>query len=143
MSMSGNLRYMLSALAVGAAGAFLAVATYGFIASTAVSLDFAVSIGVLVAGGLMAYIGAGRKRIGFPIIGGLIAVIAAWTVVATLVFPTTTALWLGFASALAYSGLAIGALVLGELTTERVVHHLRVGEHAEAEEPVGHSGAAG
>ena len=37
--------------------------------------------------------------------------------------------------------LAIGGLVLGEVTTERVVHHLRVGEEAGAEEPAGHPGA--
>lgn len=139
--MSSSLRYSSLALAVGIAGAFLAVATYGFAAPIAVSLDFAVSIGVVVAGGLMVYEGMRRARIGFPIIGGLVAVVAAWTIVAALVFPTMTALWLGFASALAYCGLAIGGLVLGEVTTERVVHHLRVGEEAEAEEPAGHPGA--
>jgi len=139
--MSSSLRYSSLALAVGIAGAFLAVATYGFAASTAVTLDFALSIGMVVAGCLMVYVGMQRARIGFPIIGGLVAVIAAWTVVATLVFPTMTALWLGFASALGYCGLAIGGLALGEVTTERVVHHLRVGEQAEAEEPAGHRGA--
>lgn len=141
--MSKNLRYSGLALAVGAAGAFLAVATYAFAAATAVELAFAVSIGMVVAGGLMAYTRRGRAHIGFPIIGGLLSVVAAWTVVATLVFPTTTALWLGFASALAYCGLSIGALILGEVTTERVVHHLRVGDHAEAEEYGTHVHAAG
>ena len=141
--MSKALRYSALALAVGAAGAFLAVATYAFAASTAVELAFAVSIGMVVAGGLMAYTRRGRAHIVFPIIGGLLSVVAAWTVVATLVFPTSTALWLGFASALAYCGLAICALVLGEVTTERVVHHLRIGDHAEVEGPAAHVHAAG
>lgn len=140
--MSANLRYSSLALVAGIGGAFLAVATYAFAASTAVWLDFAVSAGMVVVGGLMVYEGIRRNRIGFPIIGGLAAIVASWTVVATLVFPITTALWLGFASALAYCGLAIGGLVLGELTTERVVHHLRVMEHAEGEKPAEHPGAA-
>lgn len=141
--MSKNLSYVALALGVGAAGAFLAVATYGFAAATAVELAFAVSIGVVVAGGLMAYTRRGRAHVGFPIVGGLLAVVGAWTIVATLVFPTPTALWLGFAGALAYCGLSIGALVLSEVTTERVVHHLRVGDHADAEAPRAHAHATG
>ncbi len=68
---------------------------------------------------------------------------AAWTVVATLVFPISIALWLGFAGALAYCGLSLGALTLHEVTTDRVVHHLRVGDRIGAERPAAHVHAGG
>jgi hypothetical protein len=90
----------------------------------------------------MVYEGGKRARLGFPIIGAVIGAIAAWTIIATLVFPTATAVWLAFASGLAYAGLAISGLVFGELTTERVVHHLQVGERTEAEERAEHAATA-
>lgn len=57
-----------------------------------------------------------------------LALTAAWSAVAALVFTGATLGWLVFADAIATAALAAGALVLHELTTERVVHTLEVRE---------------
>ena len=67
----------------------------------------------------------------------LTCVIATWTIVATLVFPTAAARWLVFASACAHVALSMASLVIREVTTERVVHHLEVSEPTSGREPVG------
>ncbi len=51
-------------------------------------------------------------------------VVAAWTIVASLVFVGATITWLGFASGGAFAVLALAGLTLHELKTERVVHEL-------------------
>jgi hypothetical protein len=56
------------------------------------------------------------------------AVIATWMIIASLVFAPSTARWLIFASACAYVTLSMASLVIREITTERVVHHLELGE---------------
>jgi hypothetical protein len=57
---------------------------------------------------------------------GVVALIGAWTIVASLIFTGTLVTWLGFASGAAFVALAIAGLTLHELSTERVVHSLEV-----------------
>jgi hypothetical protein len=114
-------------------GGFLVVAVFAFSVKTAVWLGFAVSIGLLVFGLAMAVSaarggGSGGERIGVTVLGALTCVIASWTIIASLVFAPATARWLIFASACAHVALSIASLVLREVSTERVVHHLEVGE---------------
>jgi uncharacterized membrane protein len=114
-------------------GGFLLVAVFAWAASTAAWLGFAISIPLLAFGLAIAYSavrrGAGlSERIGVTILGMITAVIAAWTIIASLVFVPATARWLIFASACAHVAVSTASLVIREITAERVVHHLEVGE---------------
>lgn len=114
-------------------GGFLVVAVFAWAASTAAWLGFAVSIGLLLFGLAMAFSalrgGAGvGERIGVTTLGMITSIIASWTIIASLVFVPSTARWLIFASACAHVALSMTSLVIREVTTERVVHHLEVGE---------------
>ena len=53
-----------------------------------------------------------------------VAVLAAWTIVESLVFDGATLTWITFGTAAAMLVLAVAGLVAHELTTERVVHSL-------------------
>jgi hypothetical protein len=118
-------------------GGFLIVAMFAWAPSTAAWLGFAVSIALLFFGLATAYSGARgvgiAERIGVTALGLLTTGIAIWTIIASLVFAPTTARWLIFASSCAYVALSMIGLVIREITTERVVHHLEVRER----EPVG------
>ena len=123
-----GLRYAFLAIVNLVAGGFLVVSTYGFAEGTVVSLGFAVSIGVAAIGLAMVYFAVtGDRKAGPAVLGALTALIAAWTIVATAgTFADDTARWFVFASGLGHAGLALVSLILHELTTERVVHHLEV-----------------
>jgi len=113
-------------------GGFLVVAVFAWAASTAAWLGFAVSISLLFFGLAIAVaalrgVGVG-ERLGVTTLGMMTAVIASWTIIASLVFAPSTAIWLIFASACAHVALSMASLVIREITTERVVHHLEVGE---------------
>lgn len=55
---------------------------------------------------------------------GVVAVLAAWTIVETVVFSGTTMSWISFGVACGMLAIAVAALVYHELSTERVVHML-------------------
>ena len=116
------------------AGGFLAVATYGFSVATAVTLGFAVSIGIVVLG--LAGIGLTYVR-GERLVNGVLSaalvLIGGWTIAATYLFSDATARWWTFAAGLAYAGICAIGLAIHEVTTERVVHHLEVEERKPAE----------
>jgi hypothetical protein len=113
-------------------GGFLVVAVFALTPATAAWLGFAVSIPLMLFGLAMVSsavrgIGSG-ERIGVTILGALTFLIGSWTIIASLVFAPTTARWLVFASACAHVAISMASLVIREVTTERVVHHLEVGE---------------
>jgi hypothetical protein len=114
-------------------GGFLLVAVFAWAAVTAAWLGFAISIPLLLFGLAMAYSAlrggaAVGERIGVTTLGLITSAIAAWTIIASLVFAPSTARWLIFASACAHVMLSMASLVIREITTERVVHHLDVAE---------------
>lgn len=118
----------LSNLALVLGAGFLLVATQAFAPITVAWLTFAIAIGAALVS-IPAMLGRTSDRV----LGGLVGVLSAWTIVASLVFAPATVLWLGFASAIAYVAFGVGGLTIHELTTERVVHSLEV-EHAPAGE---------
>ncbi len=130
-------KYPFIAMANLLAGGFLVVAVFAFTPGVTATLGFAVSIPLVLFGLAMVYSaarGAGRgERIGVIVLGGLTFVVASWTIVAALVFAPVTARWLIFASACAHIALSMTSLIIREVTTERVVHHLAVGDR----EPLG------
>ncbi len=134
-------RYPFLAMTNLLAGGFLVVAVFAFTAVVAVWLGFAISIPLALFGLAMAYSAAramrSGERTGVAVLGILTWAIATWTIVATLVFPTAAARWLVFASACAHVALSMASLVIREVTTERVVHHLEVSEPAPGREPIG------
>jgi hypothetical protein len=117
-----STRYLYN-LALALVAGFLVVATQAYTPGTVASLTFAIAIGVTaVSLGMIAV----RGGIVHRALSGLAAVIGGWTIVASLVFASTTVVWLGFGSALALVGLGVIGLTIHELTTERVVHSLEV-----------------
>jgi hypothetical protein len=125
-------KYPFLAMANLLGGGFLIVAVFAFGATTAAWLGFAVSIPLVMFGLAIAYsaargVGSG-ERIGVAVLGLLTFLVASWTIIASLVFAPAVARWLIFASACAHVSLSMASLVIREVTTERVVHHLEVGE---------------
>jgi hypothetical protein len=55
-------------------------------------------------------------------------VIAGWNIVASLVFAAPAAIWLMFANGCGLLAIALAGLTLHEVSTERVVHSLEVGD---------------
>ncbi len=117
-----STRYLYN-LALTLAAAFLVVATQAFTPATVASLTFAMAIGFAVVSLAMLL---SRTGIVQRALSGVAAAIGGWTIVASLVFPVATVVWLGFASAIALVALGVAGLTVHELTTERVVHSIEV-----------------
>lgn len=118
-----RIRYF-SWLTLGVAAAFLVVASDAFALADIAAVALGVGIGMLVVSAFVAY--RYRDHVPSLAVGLLAALVSAWTIVASQVFPAATVQILTFASALAVSGLALIGLTVHELTTERVVHSLEV-----------------
>jgi hypothetical protein len=125
-------RYPFLAMANLLGGGFLIVAVFAWAPATTAWLGFAVSIPLALFGFAMAILavrgGALGERIGVSTLGALTCIVASWTIIASLVFAPATARWLIFASACAHVALSMASLVIREVSTERVVHHLEVRE---------------
>jgi len=106
----------LSWLAIGVASAFLVVATAAFSLPAITALAFAISIGTLVVASAIAY--HARAGVASLYTAVLIAVISAWTIVASLVFSQSTVQHLALASSLAIGALAVVGLTAHEVSLE-------------------------
>lgn len=113
----------LSWLAVGIAAAFLVVASAAFSLSATTALAFAISIGTLIASAGIAYLD--RRSVATAYTAVLVALISAWTIVASLVFSQATVQHLALASSLAIAGLTVVGLTAHELSLERAVSSVR------------------
>lgn len=107
----------VSWLALAVAGAFLVVVSASFSLAAIAALAFAVSIGTLVVSAGIAYYD--RRSIPSQLTALVIAVISAWTIVASLVFSQPTARSLALGASLAISGLAVIGLTVHEVSQER------------------------
>jgi hypothetical protein len=115
-------RFLYNSLLALAAG-FLVVATMAFAPVTAAWLTFGIAVGaVTLSTGTIAL----RTGLVQRLLTVVALVIGIWTIVASLVFPPTTVVWLGFASAIALVALAFAGLTAHEIMTDRVVHSLTV-----------------
>ena len=134
-----RIRYLYY-LSLGVVAAFLVVATYAFDASTVAALAFGLGIVMLVVSAGIAV----RYREDLPslAVGAAIAVVSAWTVLASLVFSNGTVEDLTFASAIAIGALSVLGLTAHELSAERVVHSLEVREGKSESTPGGQPLAA-
>lgn len=113
-----NSRYLTN-IALVILGSFLVVASQAWAPTTFMWLMFGGGVAALVFSGAAAL---PRRGVSQRVLDGLLAILSAWTIVASLVFAGSTVTWLGFASGVAFVGLAVIGLTLHELITERVVH---------------------
>ena len=111
-------------------GAFTVVASMVWAPPTFMWLMFAAGILALALSAAAAIRGRGRAQRALDVV---IGILGTWTIVASLVFSAGVVTWLGFASGVAFVGLAFAGLALHELHTERVVHAFEV--RTTAEEP--------
>lgn len=131
-------RYVAT-LGMALAAGFLVVESFAFGGGTRQAIAFAVGVGVVVAsatGLVVSLVRRGPKqhvtaarRLALPLWDAFASVtlaLGAWQVVQTLVFSGGTARWLTFANGCALELVALAALVVHELSTERVVHALEV-----------------
>ena len=107
----------VSWLALAVAGAFLVVVSVSFSLASITWLAFAVSIGTLVVSAGIAYYD--RRSVPSVLAALAVAVISAWTIVASLVFSQATVQTLALASSLAISGLAVVGLTAHEVSHEQ------------------------
>jgi hypothetical protein len=110
----------LSWLAVGIAAAFLVVASAAFSLPAVAWLAFAISIGTLIVSAAIAVLY--RRSVATVSTAVPVALISAWTIVASLVFSESTVQNLALASSLAIAGLAIVGLTAHEVSLERAVN---------------------
>jgi hypothetical protein len=129
-------------LGLGVVGGFLTTAVYAFSSGTLRWIAFGTGIAVTGAAGVLLALYAAnpqrRQLIALPRSGmrlaawqamaAAAAAIGAWQIVESLVFSAGTVRWLTFADACALAAISVAALVLHELSTERVVHALEVVE---------------
>ena len=101
-----KLSYPLTQL-LAVAGAFMIVAAFAFSSSTSTSIDFAISIGAVLAGVAIARSVSIAIGLGTTLVG-------VWSILVTLgIFSGATQRWLDFAAGavFAVAGLAAGALI--------------------------------
>jgi hypothetical protein len=110
----------LSWLAVGIAAAFLVVASAAFSLPAVAWLAFAISIGTLIVSAAIAVLY--RRSVATVSTAVPVALISAWTIVASLVFSESTVQNLALASSLAIAGLTIVGLTAHEVSLERAVN---------------------
>lgn len=109
----------LSWLSIAAAGAFLVIVSVSFSPTTIGTLAFAITIGTLVVSAGIAVFD--RRYVPSLVTAVVVAVISAWTIVASLIFSQSTVQNLALGASLAISGLAVVGLTAHEVSHERAV----------------------
>jgi hypothetical protein len=117
-----NSRYLTN-IGLALMGGFLVVVSQVWSLSVFMWVMLGIGAAAVALAGAIALPGRGRSQ---RALDGIIGVLGAWTIVASLVFSGTVVTWLGFASGVAFVALASIGLTLHELYTERVVHSFEV-----------------
>jgi hypothetical protein len=109
-------------------GCVTTICTAAFSAPTARWIGFGVGIAVLVIA-LGMHVRAWLHRARFDALASAaVALLAAWTVIATAALPAVAGRWIAFADGLGYLALSVAVLVRRVLSAERVTHVLEVRE---------------
>lgn len=113
----------ISNMLLALAGGFVIVATQAFAPPVVAWIAFGVTgvgvLAVITATTLTPARGQIQRTL-----DAVAAVLAAWTIVETLVFAGMVMVWLTLGAAAAIVAVAVAGLVAHELSTERVVHSL-------------------
>lgn len=104
-------------------GAFIVVASMSWDASTFQWLMLGGGIAAVVFATAMALPRRGLIQRGLD---GAIAVLGAWTIVASQSFSGLSVTWIGFGAGIAMFALALAGLTLHEVSSEHVVHEIQV-----------------
>ena len=104
---------------IAVATGFVVVASRAFAPSTTAWIAFGIAIGILAVSSL-AQADASRGLVQRAL-DGVIAVVSAWTIVASVVFHGATVKWLSTGEALALVALALAGLTYNELREQRAV----------------------
>jgi hypothetical protein len=108
------------------AGAFVVIASFAFATGTAAWIAFGIGLGLLVIAAVPPLFGE-RRLLGLTV-DGVGAVLAIWTVVASVVFSDTVVRWLTFGEGVGFVALALGGLVLNQSRLTRP-NHVAVPKH--------------
>lgn len=127
-----HMRYWAMMLATAICGGFIAIERFAFAPTAATWIAFGVAIAATVFSLAAFMVALMRQNHGFSGLSGLSVLIAAWTIIAMVVFGKPTAIWLAFADGIALLLVSLRVLALHETTVERVVHALERGSAAEA-----------
>jgi hypothetical protein len=107
-------------ITLGLGGAFIVAASQGFSASVTGWLMFG------VASGVVAYLAVAQldrsRAVAQRAIDGVTGTLAAWSVVASLVFTGTVTTWLSFAQGIGFVTLAVAGLLTNELLATKALH---------------------
>jgi len=104
---------------IALAGGFLVVASQAFASATTGWVAFGIGIGVLAITCLVqADPSRGLVQRG---IDGIVAIVSAWTIIASAVFDGATLKWLTMAESLALVALAVAGLTYNELREQAAV----------------------
>jgi hypothetical protein len=132
-----NTRFATS-LSIAAVGAFTVVASQVFASGTSAWIAFGIGVASLLAAGASAPLG---RHLLEHALDGATVLVAAWTIIASLVFSGDVSLWLTFAEGAALAGLALVSHVLNQVRLAGALRQLpgRVPATAEPTEqrPVG------
>ena len=128
-----NSRYLTN-IGLAIMGGFLVVVSQVWSVSVFMWVMLGIGVAALALAGGIAVRGRGATQ---RALDGIIGLLGAWTIVASLVFSGSVVTWLGFASGVAFAALAVIGLTLHELNTERVVHSFEVRSPAAEHELAG------
>jgi len=117
-----NSRFLTNAV-LSLVGAFTVVASMVWAPATFMWLMLGAGVVSVALAAPIVVRGRGSAQ---RALDGIVGILGAWTIVASLVFAGSVVTWLGFASGAAFAGLALIGLTLHELFTERVVHSFEV-----------------
>jgi hypothetical protein len=117
-----NSRFITN-IALALIGGFLVVVSQVWAPSIFMWLMLAGGIAAVALAGAALTPGRGQAQ---RSLDGALALLGAWTIIASLVFGGTLMTWLGFASGIAFVAIALIGRSLHELHTERVVHSFAV-----------------
>lgn len=123
-----NTRFVTSIL-LGLGGGFVVVASQAFAAGTIAWLAFGIGIGLLLVALTPAMLG--ERRLVALGLDGLTAALAAWTIVASMVFTGTLVTWLSFAEGLGFVAAMLGGLVLNQVRIVTAAHRSEAILHRE------------
>ena len=116
-----RVRFISNVVLALAAG-FVVVASQAFGSAVTGWIAFGVALGIVLLLGASQL--DRRRGVTQRSLDGIAAVVAAWTVVAAVVFSGSVVTWLAFAGGLGLVAVALAGLIVHELSTERVVHTL-------------------
>jgi hypothetical protein len=110
---------MITNAIIALATGFVIVASQAFAPSTTAWIAFGIAIGILAAS-CLAQTDESRGRVQRTL-DGVLAVVSAWTIVASVVFHGATVRWLSTGEAIALVALVITGLTTNELREQKAV----------------------